>query len=286
MLNQFQKELQRQDVSENTVQAYCRNARLFVEWVQATTGKEYDNFISEFDAREYKSYLLNVERLKPTSVNAKLQAVQKFANFLAGLGNQEAIRVRRQRVVASKRVKILDKSTLYRCRRWAANHASIRDAAIFEVLINTGLRVSELTDLCLDDIQMGERKGTLLVRNGKGGKSREVPLNNDARTALRRYIDIRPVGVGSRVFYGQRGPLNRDAVYKVVSKIGKHGAGIDDLTPHVLRHTAFTRMAKNGVDLTTIADLAGHSNVSLTARYYVHTSQEDMEEAVEHIYDK
>ena len=145
--------------------------------------------------------------------------------------------------------------------------------------------MSELTDLCLDDIQMGERKGTLLVRNGKGGKSREVPLNNDARTALRRYIDIRPMGVGSRVFYGQRGPLNRDAVYKVVSKIGKHGAGIDDLTPHVLRHTKFTRMAKNGVDLTTIADLAGHSNVSLTARYYVHTSQEDMEEAVEHIYD-
>lgn len=286
MLNQFQEKLQRQGASENTVQAYYRNVRFFIEWLQATTGQPFDDRISAFDVREYKSYLLNVKRLKPTSVNAKLQAVQKFSDFLAGQGKQEAIRVGRQRVVVGKRVKILDKSTLYRCRRWAANHASIRDAAIFEVLINTGLRVSELTDLRLDDIQIGERKGMLLVRNGKGGKSREVPLNSDARTALRRYIDIRPVGTGSRVFYGQRGPLNRDAVYKVVSKIGKHGAGIDDLTPHVLRHTAFTRMAKNGVDLTTIADLAGHSSISLTAQYYVHTSREDMEAALEHIYDK
>lgn len=286
MLNQFQEELQRQGASENTVQAYCRNARFFIEWVQATTGQPFDDRISAFDVREYKSYLLNAKRLKPTSVNAKLQAVQKFSDFLTGQGKQEAIRVGRQKIVASKRVKVLDKSTLYRCRRWAANYASVRDAAIFELLINTGLRVSEITDLCMDDIQIGERKGLLLVRNGKGGKSREIPLNSDARAALQKYIDMRPAGHGNRVFYGQRGALNRDAVYKVISKIGKQGAGIADLTPHVLRHTAFTRMAKNGVDLTTIADLAGHSSVSLTAQYYVHTSREDMEEALEHIYDK
>ena len=281
MIDRFRAELTRQGFSENTVQTYTRNARLFTEWVQATTGEPFDNQISVFDGREYRSYLLNVEKLRPNSVNAKLQAVQKFADFLAGQGTQQPVKIKRQKVVASTEVKVLDKPALYKCRRWAAAHASVRDAAIFEVLVNTGVREAELAALTLADIQITERKGKLLVRNGKGNKSREIPLNCDARAALQKYIAVRPINSGDRIFFGQRGPLQRNAIYRVVNQIGRRGAGIEDLSPHVLRHTCFTRMAKAGVDLTTIASIAGHSDTKTTTRFYVSTSAADRDTAVD-----
>lgn len=285
MIEKFIDELKRQGMSENTILAYGRNARLFIEWIEATTGESFDNRISCFDGQEYRSYLLNIKKLKPTSVNAKLQAVQQFADFLASQGMQEQIKVKRQKIVASKNVKTIDKNTLYKCRRWAANYASTRDGAIFELLLNTGIRESELTALTASDIQIGERKGKLLVRDGKGNKSREIPLNSDARTAIQKYLAVRPAVSNERVFYGQRGPLQRRAIYQIIRKIGRKAAGVEDLTPHVLRHTCFSRMAKNGVDLTTIADLAGHSDVKLTAQYYIATSQEDKERALEGLYN-
>lgn len=281
MLDQFRAELIRQGFSQNTVEAYTRNARLFTDWVQATTGEPFDNQISVFDGREYRGYLLNIKKLSPNSINAKLQAVQCFADFLASQGTQEPVKLGRQKVVAGTEVKVLDKATLYKCRRWAAAHASLRDAAIFELLLNTGLRESELAALTLADIQITERKGSLLVRNGKGGKSRTVPLNSDARAALQRYIAVRPINSGDRVFYGQRGPLQRSAVYRVVNQIGRRGAGVENLSPHVLRHTMGTRLAKAGVELTTIAALMGHSDPKTTARFYIATTAEDRERAVD-----
>ena len=232
MLDQFRTELIREGFSENTVEAYTRNARLFTEWVQATTGELFDNQISVFDGREYRSYLLNVKKLRPNSVNAKLQAVQRFADFLAGQGTQQLVKIKRQKVVAGTEIKVLDKAALYRCRRWAAAHASVRDAAIFELLLNTGIRESELAALTLADIQLTERKGKLLVRDGKGNKSREIPLNSDARAALQKYISVRPINSSDKLFYGQRGPLQRNAIYKIVNGIGRRGVGMPDLAPH------------------------------------------------------
>ena len=281
MLDQFRTELIREGFSENTVEAYTRNARLFTEWVQATTGEPFDNQISVFDGREYRSYLLNVKKLRPNSVNTELQSVQKYADFLARQGTQQPVKIKRQKVVTNTEIRVLDKATLYRCRRWAAAHASIRDAAIFELLLNTGLRESELAALTLADIKLAEKKGSLLVRDGKGGKSRTVPLNSDARAALQKYIAVRPINSGDRIFYGQRGPLQRNGIYKIVNGIGRRGAGIPDLAPHTLRHTCFTRMAKAGVDLSTIASIAGHSDPKTTAKFYISTSAADREAAVD-----
>ena len=281
-LEQFQAELIRQGKSMNTVETYTRNVRLFIEWIEHTTGEPFRGKLSVFDGREYRTYLLNIKKQKPSTINAKLEALQQFANFLHDQNKQEHITIGRQKAVPRYEVSVLDKSSLYKCRRWASNHASIRDVAIFELLLNTGLRVSELTALTLDDIELSDRKGRVIVRSGKGGKYREIPLNIDARNALGKYLSARPDGPDRHLFLGERGPLQRNAVAKVVQKIGKKGAGCS-ISPHVLRHTLFTRMAKSGVDLTTIADLAGHSNVELTAKYYIATSEEDREQAVNQI---
>lgn len=282
MLDQFQAELYRQGKSRNTVETYTRNVQLFIDWLQSTTGEPFNNRITIFDGREYRAYLVTVRRQKPNTVNAKLEAVQQYADFLYAQGIQEKVTIERQKAVSNHAVKVLDKSSLYKCRRWVNSYASPRDIAVFEVLLNTGIRVSELAALELEDVHISERKGLLIIRNGKGGKYREIPLNSDARTAIQKYLAVRPASTDRHLFLGQRGPLTRNAIYKVVQNIGSNGAGVD-LSPHTIRHTTFTRMAKSGTDISTIADLAGHSDVKLTKQYYIATSGEDREAAVDNL---
>lgn len=282
MLTKFRDELERRGASPNTVQTYLRNLRLFIQWYEQTTNETFDNKITVFDGREYRAYLCTVKRQKPTSVNAKLGAVQQYADFLYTQGLQEKTTIEKQKAVVAHGVTVLDKSSLYKVRRWAHAYAAPRDIAIFELLLNTGLRESELTALTLDDLELSERKGKVIIRNGKGGKYRELPLNLDARTALQGYLAVRQTSIDSHVFLGQRGALTRNAVYKVIQHIGAKGADVE-LYPHMLRHQCFTAMAKGGTDLTTIADMAGHSDVKLTASYYVSTSTEDRQNAVDRL---
>lgn len=280
MLEQFKAALIRQGASENTISAYTRNVHLFLEWYEQSTGNPFDNRITVFDGREYKAYLNTVKKQSPNSINAKLTAVQRYADFLASQGLQERLTISKQKSSRQPDVKILDKPTLYKCRRWVHAYGSKRDAAIFETLLNTGLRESELVQAELDDIDIGERKGALIVRHGKGGKIRKVPLNADARKALTDYLRARPAAASKRIFIGQRGPINRNALYKIVRNIGKRGAGAE-IYPHELRHTCFSAMIQNGVPLTTVAELAGHSDPKTTADFYVAKSIEQTAEAVE-----
>lgn len=282
MLDQFKDDLIHQGKSQNTVQTYCRNTRLFLEWLAETTDQPFNNRISVFDGREYKAYLINVRKQTPNTINAKMEAVQQFADFLHRQGLQDRIVIQRQKAVPNFSVKIISKSDLYKCRRWADNYASPRNAAVFEVLLNTGLRASELTGLTMDDVQLSDRKGKLIIRNGKCSKYREVPLNLDARTALQRYLAVRPAIQEGSLFLGQRGPLTRSGVFDIVHTICEKGAGIS-VSPHTIRHTVFTQMAKNGTDLATIADLAGHSDVKLTTKYYIATQDEDRKKAVDRL---
>lgn len=279
MLEQFTDELLRKGASVNTISTYRQSVEQFINWYTQTTGVKFDNKISSFDCRAYKAYLCTVRKQRPASVNTKMTALQQFANFLYAAGLQEEIKVEKQRAVTNYSVKALNKPALYRCRRWIHHNGTKRDIAIFELILNTGIRESELSALELDDMEITERKGSITIRNGKGGKYRQIPLNRDARQALQEYIKVRPMSPLSSVFLGQRGPLQRHAVYKIIRDIGRRGGGTE-LSPHLLRHTCFTIMAKNGADLPTIADIAGHSDVRVTAKYYIATSQEDRERAV------
>jgi integrase/recombinase XerD len=99
---------------------------------------------------------------------------------------------------------------------------------------HTGIRVSELSSLMLADVETSERKGSLTVRSGKGGKFRVLPLNNDARRAIDAYRDVRPKIPDDHLFIGQRGQgISARAVELLVTKYGRL-AGLEDVTPHTL----------------------------------------------------
>lgn len=185
--------------------------------------------------------------------------------------------------------------------------SAIRDLAVIQTLLGTGLRISELANLRLEDVEVFERKGLVRVREGKGGKSRVVPLDNQTRSALLRYIEKRkkqlqlpeqmpeqqlsrrkrPSGNSSRpktqqpegpLFVGQRGPLNVRGIDYLVRKYA-YQARIENCTAHTLRHTFAKNLVDAGIPLDQVATLLGHESLD-TTRIYTRPSLRDLEKAV------
>jgi len=279
----FAASLTAQEVARNTVQSYLLDLEAFARWFVTTNGEELSlNGITPTDVREYKAYLITVARAKPATVNRHLAAIRRLCRWAKGQGligenpAEEIKGVERVRVAP----KALSKREVDRLTRFAQREGNKRDIAIIQVLRHTGIRVGELVALRLSDLEIGERKGKITVRRGKGGKYREVPLNNDARKALAAYLAVRPQVGNDHVFVGQRGNgLTASAVQDVVGKYSRV-AGLSGVTPHVLRHTFGKQTLDSGENLVTVAALMGHSRLDTTA-IYTQPNQQDLERAVE-----
>ena len=160
---------------------------------------------------------------------------------------------------------------------------SVRDLAIVEVLYGSGIRVSELVNLDLVDIDH-ERLTIRVI--GKGDKERIVPLGIPALRAIDRWlIEGRPnlsnSSSGGALFIGSRGKridqrVVRDVVYDATEAIGRDLK----LGPHALRHSAATHLLEGGADLRTVQEILGHSSLS-TTQIYTHVTEERLKKAYE-----
>lgn len=183
--------------------------------------------------------------------------------------------------------KSIDKRSYFRLLRAVQRYGTKRDEAIIQLLRHTGIRVNELCNLVLGDLQLSERKGSLVVRHGKGGRYREIPLNLDVRQALHAYLAVRPDVEDAHLFdvedahlfIGQRkNGLTDTAVQEIVAKFARLAA-LNRVSPHVLRHTFGRSLLDRGVDLVTVQALMGHKRIDTTARY-TKPSQQNLESAV------
>lgn len=146
-----------------------------------------------------------------------------------------------------------------------------RDLAIVEVLYASGIRVSELVGLDVNDVD-NERR-TLRVM-GKGAKERVVPFGAPAADALAGYVGRRPPASSGPLFLGARGArLSTRAVYRVVAALLETLDGSGPAGPHVLRHTAATHLLDGGADLRIVQELLGHASMG-TTQIYTHVSVE------------
>ncbi|MDE9367902.1 tyrosine recombinase XerC [Luteipulveratus sp. YIM 133132] len=148
-----------------------------------------------------------------------------------------------------------------------------RDAAVLELLYATGIRVSELTGLDIDDVDLGERVARVV---GKGDKERSVPFGVPAARALESWLAVRPLlvieGSGAALFLGRRGRrMDVRQVRTVVHRLLAHVADAPDLGPHGLRHTAATHLLEGGADLRQVQEILGHASLS-TTQIYTHVS--------------
>ena len=282
-VEEFRRYMIKGGKSQNTVNTYTQNAQLFVEWLERITNEKFNGKILEMDASEYSRYLSDIKKQSLNTIKAKLTAVQKFSKYLASLGIMPEIKVQQKKGISEPEVEILEKNDVYKYLRYVKNTGNKLNIAIIVLLLNTGIRESELCNIELSDVTISDRKGVIIIRSGKGNKYREIPLNVDARNALNDYIlNARPSDAETeKVFIGQRGALTRNGIYKIVNKMGIKAIG-KNVYPHMLRHQCFTSMAKNPeIDLKTISSLAGHSSIELTMKYYINSSKQEKIDAVE-----
>jgi len=283
LVGRFLTDLERQETSPRTRVAYRLDVLHFADWFAQTLGETFSpEAVTPTDVREYRGYLLNVERRQPATVNRRLAALKRFFGWAKATGLTKELPTENVKGVASalRAPHWLEKRDVDRLIRTVERHGNTRDLAIVLTLRHTGIRVSELSSLTLGDVEISERKGLLTVRSGKGGKFRVLPLNSDARQAITAYKKVRPTVSVDSLFIGQRGDgVSSRAVELLVTKYARI-ANLEHVTPHTLRHTFGKHALDAGADLVSVAALLGHHSLVTTA-IYTTPSQRDLERVVE-----
>jgi site-specific recombinase XerD len=288
LLTQFSEYLTSLDRSPATVRGYLTDLNVLARWLERDL-----TTLGPVDVREYRSALLKAG-VKAQTVNRKLAAIAAFGNWAAQnkiLPGNPALNIKsvesvplapkwldkKQRGAFVQAMKEdLQKAKLRYPRLWLLR---LRDVVVVTLLLNTGLRVSEAASLRLADLLLTERKAALTVRAGKGSKQRSVPINAEARRLLDEWLTVRPEVGSEMLFSNQRSePMQVRAVQIAVSRFAGL-AGLQEVTPHTLRHTFAKSLLDNGVSLEKVAALLGHESLD-TTRIYVTPGERDLEEAV------
>ncbi len=273
----YQAHLERTALAPLSRRSYQRRVGAYLEWLsgQADHGRALsDGSARDWAVRDYRG-ALKVAKRAPATVNAALAAVDDLYRFL-GLGPAQA----RRETIPQGAPRALSEPHLRRLLRALEARRRPRDRALVSLMAFAGLRVAETAGLETDDVALTARTGTVRVRRGKGDAERTIPLPQEARSAVAAWLGVRPGESGTWLFPSPSPgrPLSVRAIHRAVVAAGRE-AGVE-LSPHCLRHTYVTRLVRHGVDLPTVAELAGHRRLETTRRY-ARPSDEDRLAAVE-----
>lgn len=281
--------------SPNTIASYRDTFRLLLNFAKEQTGLNPTEMeVAHIDAELVGRFLVFCEEdrgISPRSRNTRLAAIRSFFKYIAINEPQLLHHCQRILAIPSKRYDKHPIDFLHHDEAEALINApdqaswyGRRDRTLLLVMLQTGLRVTELIELHNDDVELGT--GAHVRCFGKGRKARATPLRKDSVQALtqwQRDHDCRP---DMPLFPSNRGTaLSRDAVERLVRKhaLGAvaHCASLGNkhVTPHVLRHTAAMQLRQSGVDTTIIALWLGHESVESTL-IYVHADLQMKEKAM------
>ena len=276
--------------SPKTVEVYLRDVNKLREHLREKRGKDVP--LAKISAIEIRSQLAALfGENGAATISRKLSSVRAFCRFLvkrgAIAGNPgAAIRGPKKPKGLPRALDVDDTFRLVEAptligrtshRVLSANEAArhsmlrLRDAALMELIYSTGLRVSEACALDITDVDRSRYQTPLvLVKRGKGGKSREVPLGGKADQALTLYLPVRP-SLGCRdaaMFVNAQGErLTPRSVQRMVKRWAIAGGIHAVATPHGLRHSFATHLLDEGVDLRAIQELLGHASLASTQIY-------------------
>ena len=276
--------------SEHTVRAYMTDIHEFRKFLKekgiALSGEDIDiSNVDEIAIRAYLGWLYGKKNSK-TSVSRKLASIRTFFGFLMIDG---VVQKNLAKLVPTPRgerklpafLTVDEAFKLVGTPESDGGVLQLRDKAILELLYSSGIRVSELVGIDIDDLNLQNLTVKVL---GKGNKERIVPLGSKAIEAVKKFADKRHElhPKGDFLFINvQGGRLTRRSVGRIVKKYSLISGIPKNVSPHVLRHTFATHLLGSGADLRAIQEMLGHKNLSTTQRY-THTSIEKIME----IYDK
>lgn len=270
------------DKSHLTLTSYRSDLLQFTKWFESVNGMEMKLLkITPTDVRQYKQHLID-SGLRPQTINRRLLSLKYFLEWGWTTKRLKYSFPLPQTVKQTPTVpKWLTRSQQNKLLRHIERYGTLRDKVIIIVLMNTGLRVSELCGIKWPHIMLSDRKGKLQVNAGKGCKYREIPLNQDARQAFFDLGYTVHAGTDDFVFKGQRGPLSARGIQLMLGRLNlPQELGV--ISPHHFRHTFCKNLVDAGVSLEKVASLAGHERLD-TTKLYCHPSFADLTEAVERI---
>ncbi len=262
--------------STNTVESYKNDLNKFSLFNKNKNIKD----ITSTDLKEYVKYLNN-ELSSSRSISRNVSCIKSFYKFL---NIEKYINDNPSDVLYEPKIKKSLPNTLTEDEVASILDIKLetpydyRNKAMLELMYATGLRVSELVNLKLQDIDFSE---DLIRTFGKGNKERVIPMGDYASLYLKKYIyDYRPLMLKKRpceyVFLNNHGlGLTRQAYFKTIKEIARIKGIKKDISPHTLRHSFASHMLKHGADLRTIQELLGHSDIS-TTQIYTHITNEEL----------
>lgn len=169
------------EYSKCTLKAYEINVFKFLQWIKERYNESDCYAVTSLDIREYQDYLMNIKKYAPAGVQQRIMSIHSYCRFLY---NKKYLKID---VTANfKLIQVQSKDTapkapssneINRFKREVYKKNNFRDIAIIEMFLNTGIRVSELINLEIQDISISERKGVVHIRQGKRKKYRDIPLN-------------------------------------------------------------------------------------------------------------
>lgn len=275
--------------SQNTSDAYIRDAKAFEAFLKAREVSSFKH-ASNTDVVAYLMELKNSGRSKAT-VNRKLSSIRTLYKYLMKTGQADS-----NPTEDIKSPKIERKGLEYLTVEEVESLLSmpddstkgIRDRAILEMLYATGIRVSEIIDLKMKDINW--RMG-FITCTGEHGKARIVPIGSMAKTAMERYMyDSRNVLMHDRdcndddgtFFVNYMGePFSRQGLWKILKQYGKDAGLYGKITPLILRTSFAVHMVQNGADLKSLQELMGLEDISATQIYLTATKNR-----IKDVYDR
>ena len=287
LFSEFFINLEEEALSSETRRAYSYDLQKFSSWYEESKGTSLKmGKLTAIDLLNYRQYLLNVKALKPATINRSLEALRKLCSW--------ALREKKLKKDISSSLKPVrfarncqpvgltepEVHSLLRVAGESQYNLAPRNYALVQIMLQAGLRVGEVAALKINDVIVRERVGSVLVRQGKGLKEREIPLNATARRALRNYLDTR--GQGQKqdepLFLTERKKaMPKRTIQSVISQLGKK-AKITRVkfSAHTLRHTfALNYLKQNPGKLVELASLLGHESLDTTA-VYLRPSREDL----------
>ena len=257
--------------SQNTLLAYVRDIDKFYNYARLVGIKEFAH-ISKETVEEYKRYL-GTSGLSAPSVSRALSALRGLLQYLVSLGNidsnpakeihNDKTRKTPPSILTNKEIETLLSQPN------GKDAKSLRDKAMLELLYATGIKVSELIDLDLSDINLQ----LSIVRCVKGDKERVIPLYPLAAKAISDYIqNARMLLVFKQdeqaLFVNVSGErMTRQGLWKIIKGYAESAKIHSTITPHTLRHSFAAHLLQNGADIHDIQEILGHTDISSTQRY-------------------
>ena len=266
-------------LSSNSIKAYKIDIKKFLLWLSLSNKPSFKN-ICESDLNEYIAYMFK-NKLRSSSVNRNISSIKAFYLFLIKRKiimispAAEIITPKQERYLPTSMSELEVEKLLNSPK--SSIGIEIRDKAMIEMLYATGMRISELVNLKLNNVDINRCVVKVL---GKGSKERLIPFGENALEALNLYLNIRPSSNSKEVFLSNRKRrLSRVTFWQRIKTYLKRENLKLSISPHTLRHAFATHLLNRGADLRSVQLLLGHSDLS-TTQIYTHIAKQRLSDVL------